>query len=97
MDHLSVWFADAVWCGACQRLRARYEDLALIYGPTVDFCRIDVDRAQAVSQVLNVQVLPSTYAFRKAVTLDFPWPVGVPMASLVQYQEWIDKHKATTT
>ena len=95
MDHLSVWFADAAWCGACQRLRARYEELALVYGPTVDFCRVDVDQAQDLSQVLHVQQLPSTFAFRKAAALDFPWPVGVPTASLAQYREWIDKHAMT--
>ncbi|MDC2959283.1 co-chaperone YbbN [Streptomyces gilvifuscus] len=97
MDHLSIWFADADWCSACPRLRERYRELALVYGSAVDFCRVDVDQAQAISQVLNVQALPSTYAFRKAVELDFPWQVGVPMVSMAQYREWINKHSAPAT
>ncbi|MGX1757207.1 thioredoxin family protein [Streptomyces lydicus] len=97
MERLSVWFADATWCAPCQLLRARYEQLALVYEGRVDFCRVDADQAATIISVLNVQKMPSTYVFRTGVALDWPWPVaGVPTATLKQYRQWLDTHMTTS-
>ncbi len=80
------FYAD--WCGPCKQLEPRIEALALEYGDSVDFYRVNVDDNQDLAGQFGIRSIPTLMLFKDGEKVEEI--VGsVPKQSL---QKQIDCH-----
>ena len=60
----------ATWCGPCKTLTPALEAAVLAAKGRVKLVKVDVDRAQRLSQELRIQSIPTVYAFWKGQPVD---------------------------
>lgn len=51
----------ATWCGPCKALSPIMDELAADYAGRVDFFRVDVDKAQDLSQAFQIASIPTLF------------------------------------
>lgn len=51
----------ASWCGPCKTTAPILDKLAKEYGEKVDFYKVDTDKEQKLSMVMQIQYLPTIY------------------------------------
>ena len=60
----------APWCGPCKTLGPMLEDAVRAAKGAVKMVKVDVDRAQAIAGQLQIQSIPTVYAFYKGQPVD---------------------------
>lgn len=60
----------ASWCGPCKQLTPLIEKIVASYGGKVRLVKVDVDANQAIAAQLQIQSLPTIYAFRDGQPVD---------------------------
>lgn len=50
---------SATWCGPCKRLAPILDELAKTYKGKIDFYKVDVDEAKALSKVYEIRSVPT--------------------------------------
>lgn len=76
----------AEWSGPCHIMGPIYDELYKIYSHSVEFFKIDIDRAPELTQQMGVTELPTILFYRNGVSLDY-------VAGLIPREELIDKLK----
>jgi len=60
----------APWCGPCKTLGPMLEDAVRAANGAVKMVKVDVDQAQAIAGQLQIQSIPTVYAFYKGQPID---------------------------
>lgn len=61
------FYAD--WCGPCKRLAPEMEKLAEKNRETVEFYKVNVDNVPEISNLYEIQVLPTVLYFKDSVQM----------------------------
>lgn len=80
----------ATWCGPCKQLSPLLEKLAAEYGGKFILAKVDVDANPQLSQMFQVQSIPSVFAIIKGQALPL-FQGAVPEAQLRQVLEQVMK------
>ncbi len=72
----------AEWCGPCKQLGPMLEEMAVKSGGMFRLAKVDSDKNRGISEMLNVQALPSVFAFRDGALVDNF--VGMPQQATLQ-------------
>lgn len=59
----------ATWCGPCQMLAPRMEDLANDYRGKVDFVKVDIDKLKSLKNHYDIEGYPTVLIFYKGVEM----------------------------
>lgn len=76
----------ATWCGPCKTLGPIIEKVVTNAGGAVKLVKIDVDKAPDISAQLQIQSIPTVYAFRDGQPVD-GFQGALPES---QVQAWVD-------
>ncbi len=76
----------ATWCGPCKTLGPIIEKVVRNAGGAVKLVKIDVDKAPDISAQLQIQSIPTVYAFRNGQPVD-GFQGALPES---QVQAWVD-------
>ena len=60
----------ATWCGPCKKIAPQFAELSGQYGSKVKFCKVDVDKNQALSQKYGVSSMPTFLFIKNGKQLD---------------------------
>ncbi len=77
----------ATWCGPCKTLGPIIEKVVQNAGGAVRLVKIDVDKAPDISAQLQIQSIPTVYAFKNGQPVD-GFQGALPES---QVQAWVDK------
>lgn len=78
---------SAVWCGPCQMLGPVLEKLSEKYSQTVNFYKVDVDKAPSLCQKLGIMSVPALYLFKDGEQKD----VSIGFIPEAQLEEFINR------
>ena len=59
----------AEWCGPCQLIGPKFEAWAQKY-PNVKFAKVDVEEAEELAEILQVESIPTFYFFENGKQVD---------------------------
>jgi putative thioredoxin len=80
----------ATWCGPCKQLSPLLEKLAVEYGGKFILAKVDVDANPQLSQMFQVQSIPSVFAILKGQAMPL-FQGAIPEAQLRQVLEQVLK------
>ena len=77
----------APWCGPCKTLGPALEDAVKLAGGSVKMVKVDIDQNQSIATQLQIQSVPTVYAFWKGQPVD-GFQGAVPGSEI---QEFVDR------
>lgn len=78
----------ATWCGPCQMLHPRLEELHEKLGDKLKIIKIDIDKNQALASSLKIQSVPTLMLFKNG---ELKWRES-GLLSTCDLEELIQKH-----
>ena len=80
----------APWCGPCKTLGPQLEEAVRAAKGAVRMVKVNVDEAQQIAGQLQIQSIPTVYAFHKGQPID-GFQGAVPQSELVAFVERVIK------
>jgi len=88
MTKLVVVDFTATWCGPCQQIAPRFEELSKEHNPDIEFVKVDVDDVNDIAARQNIKAMPTFQFFRNGDKIDELQGANVP-----HLKEKLEKYK----
>ncbi len=79
----------AEWCGPCRQLGPVLEEVSKEMGPSVKFCKMNVDEAPDTAAHFGIRSIPTMFLFKDGKQVD----VKVGFNSQSSIVSWLNSHK----